>query len=169
MKISKRIGTTLSTVVTAATALTPVACAQPQSFPDLSSFTEIDHNSPIIAAGRIRNIARFATPDGLRCTASNGTQECRSYGLGIIPAFPSTAVHLTTSTACPSERVASSDASASFSYTQDCDATTSLPVLNTGQKITIGKATCVVGENRLTACTNGTHGFVVQPAGSWTF
>jgi len=169
MRTRKSIEATLSLMLAAASVGVPTACAQPPSFPDLSLFTEIDQNSPIIATGRIGNIARFATPDGLRCNASTGLQECRSYGLGVIPAFPPTAVHLTSSSACPSERVASSDTSSSFSYTQDCDSTTSLPILSPGQKVTMGKAVCVVGDNRLTACTNGTHGFVIQPSGSWTF
>ncbi|MFZ2239161.1 MAG: hypothetical protein WAV90_06400 [Gordonia amarae] len=45
-------------------------------------------------------------------------------------------------------------------------------VLNPGQKVSYGNITCGVVGGGITACldsSNGTHGFVLDPAGSWAF
>lgn len=43
------------------------------------------------------------------------------------------------------------------------------PAMPVGQKVTIGPNICMIGENQLTACTDGESGFVIQPSGSWSF
>lgn len=46
------------------------------------------------------------------------------------------------------------------------------PLLDTGHKITYLNTTCAVGPDKYLACidtTTGTHGFVTQPTGAWTF
>jgi len=170
MKVSSRIGGALSVLVVGALVGVPTACAQPSGFPDLSQFTEVGAGSPVFTTTGIgTNDARFSTPDGLRCAVDNGTVSCQSYGLGVMPKFPTNARHIGTTTTCPSENVLSDDTGSEFAYGQNCDANSGLVLLQSGQKVTIGKAVCAVGDNRLTACTNGTHGFVIQPAGTWTF
>lgn len=44
-------------------------------------------------------------------------------------------------------------------------------VMNAGQKIETGDATCAVGANQLLACIDPSRdkGFVLQPSGSWVF
>lgn len=108
-----------------------------------------------------------------------------------MPGFPSNARHLDLSPCGPaSEAVNSSDSDSAFVYTQNCEAAGPPPILQPGEKVTVvdtvsckigdheipncspgerAKATCVVGDKQLSACTNGRHGFVIQPSGSWTF
>lgn len=171
MRTRNRIGAALSVALAAAVVGMPTACAQPSSFPDLSKFTEIAADNPVLTTNRMGgHDAVFATPDGLMCSASSGSQSCESDKLGVIPGFPSNARHTGATTSCPaSENVASDDTGSEFAYSQNCEGTTGLPVLQPGQKVTVGEAVCVVGDNRLTACKNGTHGFVIQQSGSWTF
>lgn len=180
METSNRIVVALSTLLAAAILGIPTACAQPHGFPDLSKFTEIAPDNPVFLTNRVGGYtATFTTPDGLLCYASNGNQSCESDKLGVMPGFPSDARHLDTAPCGPaSERVVSADNGSEFVYTHNCEDTAAFPPLRPGQKatvgtpsepITTGKVTCVVGDNRLTACTNGTHGFVIQPSGSWTF
>ncbi|MFZ2241998.1 MAG: hypothetical protein WAV90_20975 [Gordonia amarae] len=44
--------------------------------------------------------------------------------------------------------------------------------MDTGHEITYLNTTCAVGPDKYLACidtTTGTHGFVTQPSGAWTF
>lgn len=182
----------LAVLATAAALEIPTAFAQPPTFPDLSEFTEIAQDSPIFTTNRIGGYdAVFATPDGLHCAAAADSQSCQTTKAGEMPGFPSNAPHQELSPCGPvAESVNSSDSGSEFVYTRNCESTAASPVLQPGQKVTVvktvsctigdyqipnctpgvrGKATCAVGANRLTACTNGKHGFVIQPSGSWTF
>ncbi len=193
MTTSNRAAAALSTLLAAAAIHgIPPACAEPPNFPDLSKFNEIAQSSPIFTTnGTGGRNATFDTPDGLQCVAAAHGQSCASAKVGEMPGFPSSARHLDLSPCGPaSESVNSSDSGSEFVYTRNCEGSGTSPVLQPGQKVTVvdmvtcnmgdyqvpncipgvrGKATCAVGANRLTACTNGKHGFVIQPSGSWTF
>lgn len=169
----------------------PTAGAQPPTFPDLSKFVDIEQDNPIFTTARTGRMAVFRTPDGLICNADAQAQSCVSVNVGGMPGFPSNARHLDLSPCGPvAESVSSSDSGAEFVYTRDCDRGVPQAVLEPGRKVTVvsvadcvigdyhmpnctpgtrGAATCAVGAGRVTFCTNGRHGFVIQPSGSWTF
>ena len=145
--------------------------AQPPQFPDLSHFTETD------VSGIRRNnqtgafaSASFNTPDGLHCNASTSTGGCWASGPAAIPGFPEDAPSWPPNSVqqCPSQAVVFDANPGRFRTQTNCSGGSS-PVLPVGQKVTVGTVVCAVGDDDLTACTNGVHGFVVQTAGSWTF
>lgn len=148
----------------AGTTLAPQACAQPQQFPDLSAFAEAPTPSQFSRPDKWANgYMFFRTPDGVNCMIG-ATKTCYGNLPGLAPAQTS---------ACSS--VMQDDPSTPFRFNrsdQQCVPATDA-VLNPGYKLTFEArgTTCVVGQDRLTACidTWHNHGFVLQPSGSWTF
>jgi hypothetical protein len=149
--------------------------AAPPAFPDLNAFQPVDpalytKHFPMGGGGVF-----FATPDGLQCgwaSLDNGPQVHVSGGCdGPLPGLPDTAPR--GQYGCEMVGTAStlpSDLSPYSFYKGTCPVITS-PLLNVGQKITAANTTCLVGADRLTACIDPilNRGFVLQPAGSWTF
>ena len=147
-----------------ATTLTPSAAAQPQQFPDLSAFADVSSPSQYSRPDKWANgYLFFRTPDGVNCMIG-AIRTCYGNLPGLGPAQLS---------ACSS--VIQDDPSAPFRFKQSdqpcAQATDAL--LNPGHKLTFEArgTTCVVGQDRLTACIDSwhNHGFVLQPSGSWTF
>lgn len=149
------------------------AAAQPADFPDLDTFQPVDP-AGYTAAPRAGGATYFVTPDGLQCVlpkpAAPGDHVSASCG-GPLPGLPDTLVGergcsgVDTPTSLPGDL-------GPYRFTKDanCPILSSL-LLNVGQRITAGGITCVVGADRLTACIDPVlnRGFVLQPAGSWTF
>jgi hypothetical protein len=150
----------------------------PPNFPDLDGFT-VDTNTHLVPYQRTTQlVVKFTTPDGLSCgiDALDGVgSSVRCYG-----AVPGTA-------GLPVVADARATAQCDFGVAQlnsaspgvisrlrgNCPTDLSgATLLAPGQKVSMGTATCVVAAGGVTACidsTDGGHGFVLQPAGSWTF
>lgn len=145
----------------------PSALGSPPGFPNLDAFTEVpagvDFSHPEKSAN---GYAFFSTPDGLHCMVGSLTR-CS----GNLPGLPAgefgacTVVLQTYGQATRNEPFR-------FQTSADgCNPTVD-QLLAVGQKVTFAAnhtTTCVVGAESLTACTNGEHGFVLQPSGSWVF
>jgi len=150
------------------------AAAAPPGFPDLDAFQPVDP-AQYATGGRGGGQTFFATPDGLQCgwPIVNKPDDHVSAGCdGPLPGLPVTAPVgsdgcsvVGTATSLPSDL-----GPYGFQRGTGCPVLTS-QVLNVGQKITAANITCVVGADRLTACIDPilNRGFVLQPAGSWTF
>ncbi|WP_166906296.1 hypothetical protein [Mycobacterium sp. DL440] len=158
---------TCAATVTCLGLLAPSSSAEPPGFPDLSKFTEVDaaqFSRPFSYAERWANVySFFRTLDGINCTIGPG-----SWCSGNIPGLPQDR-----GSACKSVDQEANDQQFTFTaHDSRCEPTKD-KVLNPGQKLTdsLTGTKCVVGENRLTACvsTQGKHGFVLQPSGSWAF
>ncbi|MUL68268.1 hypothetical protein BOO86_27615 [Mycobacterium sp. CBMA 234] len=147
-----------------ATTLAPPSAAQPQQFPDLNAFAEAPSPSQYSRPDKWANgYMFFSTPDGVNCMIG-ATRTCYGNLPGLTPDQLS---------ACSS--VKQDDSSAPFRFNrsdQPCAPVTDAP-LKSGYKLTFDArgTTCVVGQDRLTACIDSwhNHGFVLQPSGSWTF
>lgn len=156
------------------------AYALPDGFPNPSQFTEttVEHIKRSTQASSSETFAAFRTPDGLVCQAYKmGSAGCWGTSVEAIPGFPANAPNWSgESMPCLVQSVGFGGRSektdppdpGSF-YIQSRCSESQAPVLPEGEKVTLGSTVCVVGENRLTACTGGTHGFVIQPSGSWVF
>jgi hypothetical protein len=159
-------------VLMAAAGLTVVpaaqpAKAQPPGFPDLDAFTEAPADLDFSRSAKSADgYAFFRTPDGLDCMVGSLTR-C-SGNLPGLPAgeFGACAVVLQT------YQEATRGEPFRFQASEQGCRPSADQLLAVGQKATFtthGVTTCVVGAERLTACTNGDHGFVLQPSGSWVF
>ena len=146
---------------------TASAHAQPPGFPDLDAFTEAPANLHFSRPVRwASGYAFFRTPDGISCMVGSLTR-CS----GPLPGLPAE-----TNGACPlvlrTYEQATRSAPFRFETTTDGCKPTTDDLLDVGQKLTFTASdttTCVVGVDRLTACIQNDHGFVLQPAGSWVF
>ncbi len=146
----------------------PSAEAQPPGFPDLNAFTEAPANLDFSRPDRWANgYAFFRTPDGLSCMIG-GVRRCSGPVPGLPVEYGECAVVLQTHE--------ESSRSTPFRFEKSVEGCPppADELLNVGQKLTLtanNTTTCVVGEDRLTACIdgNGKHGFVLQPSGSWVF
>lgn len=179
----KRIAVSACAVIATSIILPIPAYALPDGFPDLSQFTEtkVEHIKRSTQASSIEAFAAFKTPDGLMCMAyRGGSAGCWGSPPDAIPGFSLNTPQDTEETKpCPVQAVGFGGRTTvtgppdpgSFRFDSICAESQTLPVLPVGEKLTLGNTICVVGENRLTACTDaeGTHGFVVQPSGSWVF
>jgi hypothetical protein len=164
--VTLRVLAAIAFVTSAGVASLPAATAQPAGFPDLNRFTETDpghYLRPFSYAERWANgYLFFTSPDGVSC-AIGGSSWCT----GDFPGRPDNPG------ACYSVQRDGDAATQPFAFGSNdgpCVPTAD-KVLGAGQKVTntaVG-ATCVVGEGRLTACTQNDHGFVLQPSGSWVF
>jgi hypothetical protein len=152
-----------------------VAKAAPPKFPDLNAFQPVDPAPYRMQFGRGGGGVFFATPDGLQCgwgTLANGPDDHVSAECdGPLPGLPDNASR--GQEGCERVGVASalhSDLGPYGFFAGTCPVITA-PLLNVGQKITAANTTCVVGADRLTACTDPilNRGFVLQASGSWTF
>lgn len=161
------IGAALALIGTGCLQHLPAAAAQPDGFPDVTKFTEI--NGDFSRPGEVWNgYAVFRTPDGLNCAVGPST-----WCSGDIPGLPAEQKGV-----CTYVIQDNSDGAPPLPFSihpvdRQCP-TNSNSLLDVGQKLTLPAnhtTTCVVGENRMTACVNaqGAHGFVLQPSGSWTF
>lgn len=161
------------TVLAAVTGLavvpvTPLAEAQPAGFPDLNAFTAAPTNIDFSRPDKWANgYAFFRTPDGISCIIGS-LKQCH----GPLPGTPAGDYGT-----CPMVIQTYEEASRSEPFRFDKSDGPCLPpsdnLLDVGQKLTFAAygTTCVVGENRLTACIDSmhNHGFLLQPSGSWTF
>lgn len=159
--------------------LAPAAqAAPPPNFPDFTGFAVVTDTHQGTYHGESLRVVRFATPDGVFCGISALGQvgnSVRCYGR--IPGLQAVAV--TTDRYSPSPcdfGVAQLHAASPGVLSQvsgDCptDLAGSAP-LAVGQKVVVGSTTCGIAAGDVTACidkTDGGHGFVLTPAGSWTF
>lgn len=164
MNSQSRVTPLLVSGLLTATTLAEPAAAQPLHFPDLSAFAEAPTPSQFSRPDKWANgYMFFRTPDGVNCMIG-ATKTCHGNLPGLAPAQTS---------ACSS--VIQDDPSTPFRINrsdQQCVPATDA-VLNPGYKLTFEArgTTCVVGQDRLTACIDSwhNHGFVLQPSGSWTF
>lgn len=146
----------------------PSAEAQPPGFPDLNAFTEAPANLDFSRPDRWANgYAFFRTPDGLSCMIG-GVRRCSGPLPGLPVEYGECAVVLQT------HEEYSRSAPFRFEKSVKGCPPPADTLLNIGQKLTLtanNTTTCVVGEDRLTACIDGDgkHGFVLQPSGSWAF
>lgn len=151
-----------------------VATAAPPKFPDLNAFQAVDPG-PYTSAARAGGAAYFATPDGLQCILPNSAKPGDHVSAscdGPLPGLPDNAPvgsdgcsMVGSPTSLPTDL-----GPYTFQKGTGCPIITT-PLLNVGQKITKADITCVVGADRLTACIDPqlNRGFVLDPAGSWTF
>lgn len=140
------------------------ASAQPPGFPDLSGLTDVTSQHPLNnPRGQPGFI--FAIPDGYGCSGGGDSVSCdgRMPGLAGIPFTPMQG---------PCE-LGYAEAGNDRSFVQhrrgECTGPANGNVLHPGQKVSMGSVTCGVLPGSVTACSNGTHGFVIQPSGSSSF
>ncbi len=153
--------------------LIPTALADPPpGFPDLTQYTEVPADRYATELG-IPGNALFGTPDGLTCQLRVGGGTC---GGPDLPGFPAAQARpARPGDSCGNQNVTFGPDPGNFWVGGFCNGAGAHPLLAPGQKLTIPATsdapaqTCVVGADRLTACTDGTHGFVLQPSGAWAF
>lgn len=150
-----------------ASAVSPAAAAAPPGFPDVNAFSPVDAKAYTISKPDSTFIG-FVTTRGVSCTwgyssdpHAHGPVSCSGNILGVPESAPdggSGGCAAATSNALITKR---GGACPPFS--------SSLAMLNGGQKLSALNVTCVVGADGLTACIDGDHGLVLQASGSWTF
>lgn len=157
-------------IMAAACAQNSVVSADPvHTFPNIDSFVEVDSAQYRTSGDRSGKFA-FTTPEGLYCQLLvNALCSGKLPGTTGIP----------NDSGCSTVQKSGEFAGDGKPYvyeaaaSADCDyrsIRTDAKLLGAGQKLTVGKATCVVGTNSLTACTDEFgHGFVLQQSGSWLF
>ncbi|MDR3664067.1 MAG: hypothetical protein P4L86_27390 [Mycobacterium sp.] len=150
----------------------------PPNFPDFDGFT-VETDAHLVPYQRTaQEVVKFSTPDGLSCgiDALGGVAPAvRCYGP--VPGM----------TGLPVVADATSTSSCDFGVAQLHSANPGVinshrgvcptdlagaALLAPGQKVSMGPVTCGVAAGGITACldnTDGGHGFVLQPSGSWTF
>lgn len=159
--------------IVSAAVITPAASAQPPGFPDINNFADVT-NTFTQHGGRGTVGVKFATPDGLSCglgmpssvTSDNQLVQCNGPLPGIDGASNGTC-DLGYAQAPPS-----GPGAVSHSDGNCPSGPPDLPILNPGQKVSYGNIACGVAPGGVTACintSNGEHGFVLQPSGSWSF
>lgn len=139
--------------------------AQPGGVPDVSGLADVTTNFTV-STGRGAHAALFATPDGVACGAGPQGAHCDGNfpGLADIP--------LSDNSAGPCEvgsAVLDAGSAQIGRHRWACPEPSGRPVLGAGQRVTMGNVTCGVLAGDVTVCTNGPHGFVLQPSGSWNF
>lgn len=144
------------------------ASAQPPAFPDLGSLADVTQNYLGTGPRNSGTIALFSTPDGLHCGLTSTNAQCQGPLPGVqnVPISPSGS----TQGDCDLGGAQASGSGGSINhYKGPCPAPPGVKLLDVGQKITQGTTTCGVLAGGVTACTTGTHGFVLQPSGSSSF
>jgi hypothetical protein len=140
-----------------------VKAQPPEGFPDLGTFTVADP-AQYTLGGR-----SFVSPKQVSCVLDHGPHKSIVCS-GSLPGLPQNVPGV----GCPIAHkpdAAAGDAPYMFERTgPDCASSRSVP-LGVGQKLSGENGTCAVGENDLVACIDADmkHGFVLTPAGSWTF
>lgn len=145
----------------------PSGAAAPPGFPDVNAFTPVDPKLYTISKPDSTFIG-FMTTRGVACTwgyssdaNAHGPVECSGNILGVPDNAPDGGTTGCVAASANAPITKHGGACAPFS--------SSLATLNGGQRLTAVNVTCVVGADGLTACIDGDHGLVLQPAGSWTF
>lgn len=180
----------LALLITGFAALSPAptATAAPPGFPDVNAFVPVDPQPHIYRHYRngdygdmsaLDRLVKFSTPDGVSCfynyilpAAANPALNAGINCWGNIPGIPD-AVPDSGGPGCA--KVSWAFLSNEFVLDRHGGHCPPFPagigVLNPGQKIETGNATCMVGEGALVACVDPTkdRGFVLQPSGSWVF
>lgn len=188
-----------ATMVTVATVGAPAhhATAQPAGFPDLNTFAAVPPDGYITKKTKGSSdisTADFSTPYNVGCMISasqdpNGAPSQFTACDGDVPGLDN--VPLSSAVVgvpdgsprpgdCIEGQVQPQGTGPTYAlnhYFRGCDGGPVRPgyagkILGVGQKISVKNVTCAVGANKLIACldtTNGEHGFVLQPSGSFAF
>lgn len=141
-----------------------VSTAEPPSFPDLASLNDVT-SEYLGHTPRDADSFHFATADGYWCGGDSRGVSC----FGQLPGLQDLPFGPMQGPCEVGDARAYGTGSAITRNHRDCPSATTFKVLNAGQKVTLGSAVCGVLPGDITACTNGTHGFVLDPSGSWTF
>lgn len=173
--------------VTAAVAL-PAAHAYPPGFPDLAKFAAVDAgpftHSYDYGRGGKGTLVSFGTPDGVYCNwqqSSDVTKHPAINCIGNVPGVPSYVVDRD-EPGCTEVRFQGDWAGGADTYgflhsyasggsCPTAAAAQASAVLKPGQKLTSSNITCAVADGNVTACIDPVvnRGFMLTPAGSWTF
>lgn len=164
----------LSVVLTA-----PLAhAAPPPNFPDFAGFDVVTATHLATYQHTDQQVVKFSTPDGLAClmNALGGVAPMvRCYGP--VPGTAGLAVTADPNAKAPREfgiaqvHAANEGTISNFRGDYPTDLA-GAALLAPGEKVTLTTMTCGVAPGGVTACidsTDGGHGFVLQPSGSWTF
>lgn len=156
-------------VAALAVSLPASASAQPPGFPDLNNLVDAtsthqltEAHDPLVTVGFV-----FTTPDGIACSGDPTMVSCGGVfpGMTNVPVDPKY-----TAGDCEVDYASGESDLARLEHGREaCRAPATDPVLAPGQKVTFGPSICGVLPGEVTACTNGIHGFVLQPTGSWSF
>lgn len=156
----------------------PTAQAAPPNFPDLDFFTPTTDTHLAQYQGGTQQVVKFSTPDGVYCSINvlggvGPTIRC----YGAVPGIAGVAVTTDPYVAKPCDfgvadlHAAREGVLSSMRGTCPTDLA-GAAVLLPGEKVTVRSTTCGVAPGSVTACidnTDGGHGFVLQPSGSWAF
>ncbi len=147
------------------------AAATPAGFPDLSGYTDVTQD---FASSNGRG-ETFAPSDGVECGLGMPPLPSQSLGAscwGTLPGLQNIPLDSNTKGDCDLGAIGSNPRGISH-YRGPCPAPTGAKVLQPGQKVSYRTITCGVAPGGVTACLDTTdgqeHGFVLDPAGSWTF
>lgn len=146
----------------------PIAAADPSGFPDLSGLTDVTSSHQLRAPHDPSTVDGFVfTADGYTCSGGATMVSCG----GVLPGMTGVPVSVGYETGpCEVDYVSGESDLARMQRGRDaCRGPATNPVLSPGQKVTYGPSVCGVLAGGVTACTNGVHGFVLQPSGSWSF
>lgn len=185
--VATRITAALTAVVGLILGVSPQqSAAQPAGFPSLDTFALVPVDGYFVVDARSPRWVYFSTPYNVQCDF-NGAQD--SFNLppqptaaincnGDIPGLGNVAGAAAPGT-CPTGHVSpgANGQGPGYALSQvagsNCGAQFARgTLLNPGQKISYKNGTCAVGADQLIACldtTNGEHGFVLQPSGSFAF
>ncbi len=149
------------------------AAAQPPGFPDLGTFAPVPVESYIEPPEKGPPFAYFSTPYNISCFFEAGE---------VIPAWAEQAITCNgefpgmDSGSCVVGRAAAAGMGPAYALNKTghpCGGQFSHgKLLDVGQKVSAFNATCAVGSDHLVACldtTQGHHGFVLKPSGSFAF
>ncbi|MCX8555054.1 hypothetical protein OS121_08090 [Mycolicibacterium mucogenicum] len=158
----------------------PVAHAvtPPPNFPDLTNFDVVTASHQVNYQRGTQQMVTFSTPDGVRCSiyAFGGVGSAvRCYGA--IPGLQAQQVGTDVNAKSPCgfgmAQLHAATPGVLSSYQGDCPSDLDgAALLTPGQKVRMATTICGVAPGEVTACidsTDGGHGFVLQPSGSWTF
>ncbi len=152
--------------------------APPPNFPDFTGFNVVTTTHLATYQRTDQQVVKFSTPDGLSCLLSSlaGTAPVvRCYGP--VPGMTGLGVTADPTAKAPRDfgvaQLHAANPGTVSSYRGDHPADLAgAAVLAPGEKVTFLTMTCGVAPGDVTACidtTDGGHGFVLQPTGSWTF
>jgi len=174
MKLPLFVLAAASVVLTA-----PLAqAAPPPNFPDFANFDIVTNTHLAAYRNTTQQLVKFSTPDGLYCNigalASAGTT-VRCYGP--VPGTAGLAVTADPTAKTPCDfgmaQLHGANEGTISRYRGDCPTDMAgAPLLAPAQKVSLASTTCGVAPGSVTACidsTDGGHGFVLQPTGSWVF
>ena len=183
-----RVATLAATLGAFTLATIPVARAYPPDFPNLETFAAVDPaqftHTANYGRGGTQTSVDFDTPDGVRCTW--GHSESPAYHpeiacVGNIPGVPAYVADRD-QPGCTQvsfgEFLNGSAPVYMFAHRAQnsgtCPSATTAAQgqrLSPGQKLTSTNITCAVAEGDVTACIDpiANRGFMLTPAGSWTF